>query len=329
MAQTPFDVLMDAAQVYVVSRCVNAVAEARIADALDDAPRTAKQLAAATRTHADALSRILRVLSSYGIFEARDGAYIHTPASRLLRKDHPQSLQAYALMINLPFCWKSIEAIGHSLRTGGPSHDEAGHGGWWKYLASHPEEQRIFNEAMIAKAQGQVAGVLASYDFSRFGVIADIGGGHGHLLQAVLTAAPKAKGILFEQPQVIEEASAVASDRLKLQAGDFFHDPLPVADAYLIMQVIHDWPDAEATKILRAIRRPAHANAKLLLIELLIPEKPGPDWAKVLDLFMLTMLAGKERTQSEYKDLLAGAGFRLERTIEVGQSTAILEASPA
>jgi len=145
----------------------------------------------------------------------------------------------------------------------------------------------------------------------------------------VLAAAPNAKGILFEQHHVIEEASAVASDRLKLQAGDFFRDPLPVADAYLIMQVIHDWPDVEATKILRAIRRPAHANAKLLLIELLIPEEPGPDWAKVLDLFMLTMLAGKERTQGEYKDLLAGAGFRLERTIEVGQSTAILEASPA
>jgi hypothetical protein len=182
---------------------------------------------------------------------------------------------------------------------------------------------------MTAKAQGQIAGVLASYDFSRFGTIADIGGGHGHLLQAVLAAAPKSRGILFEQPQVIQEASAIAADRLKVQSGDFFRDALPVADAYLTMQVIHDWSDAEAVKILSAIRRAAPAHAKLLVIEMLVPEDSRPDWSKVVDPFMLTMLAGKERTQHEYKDLLADAGFRLDRTIEVGQSTAILEASPA
>jgi hypothetical protein len=329
MGQTPFDILVDAAQAHVVSRCVNAVAEAGIADALDDAPRTPEQLAAATSTHAGALSRVLRVLSSYGIFEARDGRYSHTPASRLLRKDHPQSLRAYALMVNLPFVCDSVEAMGRSLRTGGPSREEARDGGWWSYLARHPEERRVFNESMTAKAQGQIAGVLASYDFSRFGTIADIGGGHGHLLQAVLAAAPKSRGILFEQPQVIQEASAIAADRLKVQSGDFFRDALPVADAYLTMQVIHDWSDAEAVKILSAIRRAAPAHAKLLVIEMLVPEDSRPDWSKVVDPFMLTMLAGKERTQHEYKDLLADAGFRLDRTIEVGQSTAILEASPA
>jgi len=181
---------------------------------------------------------------------------------------------------------------------------------------------------MTGKAKGQVAGILASYDFSHFGTIADIGGGHGHLLQAVLSAAPKAKGILFDQPGVIQETAGIASDRLKLQSGDFFKDALPAADAYLIMQVIHDWSDEEATKILSGIRRAAAGHAKLLLIEVVIPDTPSPDWAKMVDVSMLAMLRGRERTREEYRKLLAAAGFRLERLIDVGQSTAILEAGP-
>jgi O-methyltransferase domain len=326
MAQSPFDILTETSSAYIVSRCVNSVAELGIADALGDAPRTPAELAAATETNAGALGRVLRLLSSYGIFEARDGGYSHTPASRFLRADHPQSLRGYVLMCNLAMCWRSFEALSYSLRTGQPALEEAFPGGMWSYLASRPEEARIFNEAMTGKSQGPIAGIISLYDFSPFGAIADIGGGHGHLLQAVLAAAHKAKGILFDQPIVIQEAAGIASDRLKLQTGDFFKDALPVADAYLIMQVIHDWSDEEATKILRGIRRAAPPHAKLLVIEAVIPDTPAPDWAKMVDLFMLALLTGRERTRSEYQKLLAGAGFRLDRVIDVGQSTAILEA---
>lgn len=181
---------------------------------------------------------------------------------------------------------------------------------------------------MTGKSQGPIAGVVSKYDFSRFGTIADIGGGRGHLLRAVLAAAPKARGIVFDLPNVTQDATPAAPDRIEFRAGDFFKDALPVADAYLIMQVIHDWSDAEATKILSGIRRAAPAHAKLLLIEVLIPETPAPAWAKVLDLVMLMLITGKERTRSEYEQLLAGAGFRLERTIDVGHDTVILEAVP-
>jgi O-methyltransferase domain len=328
MVQSPFYLLTEVSSGHVVSRCLNAVTEAGIADSLEDEPQSPEDLAAATGTHAGALGRILRLLSAYGIFEARDGRYAHTPASRLLRKDNPQSLRSYVLMVNMPLASNSADALGHSLRTGEPAINKVFPGGAWKYLEKHPDESRIFNEAMTGKAQGQIAGVIASYDFSRFGIIADIGGGHGHLLRAVLSTAPKAKGILFDQPAVIREAAAVGSDRLTLRAGDFFQDVLPAADAYLLMQVIHDWADAEATAILRGIRRVAPLGAKVLLVEAVIPDTPGPDWAKMVDVFMLVLLPGKERTRSEYQKLLADAGFRLERVIEVGQSTAILEAAP-
>ena len=128
--------------------------------------------------------------------------------------------------------------------------------------------------------------------------------------------------------ELVEAAKAISSDRLKLQADDFFKDRMPVADAYMIMQVIHDWPDAEATKIRRGIRHAAPPHAKLLLIELLVPETPEYDWAKEIDLFMLVLLNSRERTRSEYQQLLADAGFLLERVINIGQSTAILEAAP-
>jgi len=328
MARSPFDIITETSSGYVVSRSLNAVAEAGIADALGDPPKGPEELAAATGTHAGPLSRILRLLSAYGVFEARDGRYSHTPASRLLRKDHPQSLRSYVLMANLPLFWNSLEAIDHSLRTGEPAIDKPFPGGIWNYLANHPDEGLVFNEAMGTKAQGQIVGIISSYDFSGFRTIADIGGGHGHLLRAVLSAAPKAKGILFDQSNVIQEAAGLASDRLKLQEGNFFKDALPVADAYLIMQVIHDWAEPEATAILSAIRRAAPSHAKLLLIEAVVPETPGPDWAKMVDLFMLALASGKERTRSEYQKLLAGAGFRLDRVIDVGQSTAILEAAP-
>ena len=180
---------------------------------------------------------------------------------------------------------------------------------------------------MTAKAHGQVSAVVASYDFSGLGVIGDIGGGRGHLLQAVLSSAPKASGVLFDQPRVIDEASGVKSDRLTLQAGDFFKDRLPTCDAYLIMEVIHDWDDAASTRILKAVRRAAPRHAKVLLIEAILPEDPGPNWPKTLDMVMLT-LGGRQRTEREYSDLLDACGFSMTRAIDTRAGVSIIEAVP-
>src|SRR5262245_37482448 len=329
MNDTPAETLLEVSMSHAIPRCLHVVADLGVADAIDAEPRTAEDLAAATGTNANALNRVLRALSAYKIFEARNGGWAHTPASRLLRSDHPQSMRSFVRMIGFPVYWDVFKSLEYTVRTGLSAGEKVVPGGMWNYLAENPEENRIFNEAMVGKAHAQVAGIIRAYDFSGFNSIADIGGGRGHLLQAVLATAPKAKGVLFDQPHVVEQASGIASDRLRLQAGHFFKDALPVCDAYLIMQVIHDWSDEEAARILRSIRRTAPDGAKLLLIESIIPEGSEPNWVTSMDLTMLTLLNGRERTEREYKALLSTAGFRLDRTIDVGLKTSIPESAAA
>ena len=191
----PADGLLRISMSHGLPRCLHAVAELGIADALGESPRSAEELARDTGTDAGALARTLRVLSAEGIFEARDGAWGHTPASRLLRSEHPQSMRSFVRMIGLPVYWRGFEYFADALRTGESVQEKVVPGGYWKYLTENPEAARLFDEAMIGKAAGQIAGVLGSYDFSAFETIADIGGGRGHLLAAVLQAAPRAHGV--------------------------------------------------------------------------------------------------------------------------------------
>jgi hypothetical protein len=262
----------------------------------------------------------------YGIFEYADGAVAHTPASRMLRQDHPQSMRSLVRMFGLPGLWAAVGELGSTVKTGEPSASRALPGGIWGYLMQNPDASRIFGEAMTAKAQGHIAGIVRTYDFSGFDVIADIGGGRGHLIKAILAAAPTASGVLFDQPHVVKEAADVASDRLRLVGGDFFNDSLPVADAYILMEVIHDWDDDASRKILRAVRRSARADAKLLLIEVLLPDERSPNWPTTLDIVML-IIGGRQRTFEEYSALLRDSGFAMTRQIDTHSGIAVIEAT--
>jgi hypothetical protein len=324
---SPFDTLFQIAGGHMLVRSLHAVADLGVADALGENPATISALAKATDANADALGRILRLLAANGVFELRGDTVSHSPASDLLRSDHPQSMRPLVRMLGLPVIWKVAEHLQESLRSGEPAVGRVLPDGFWSYFAKHEEDARIFDAAMTAKAQGHIAGILGAYDFGQFKTIADIGGGAGHLLKAVLDAAPQAQGVLFDLPRVVGAASP-ASPRLLLRGGDFFKDALPEADGYLIMEVIHDWPDAESVAILSAIRRAAPKGAKLLLIEQIVPDTPGPDWSKALDVLMLINLGGKQRTIAEYRALLDKAGFRLEREIKT-PGISILEATPS
>ncbi|MEJ7820342.1 MAG: methyltransferase [Rubrobacteraceae bacterium] len=321
----PFDTLWQMATGYCLSRCLHVVADLGVADVLDETPKTSADLASSVGADPDALGRILRLLASHGVFEVRGDGFVHSPASRMLRGDHPRSMRDHARMWGLPVFWRTFEAMEHSARTGLPAMPTVFPEGLWARLAGHPEEARVFNGAMVAKARGAISGILASYDFSGFGRVGDIGGGSGHLLRAVLDDAPNARGVLFDLPHVIEEAS-VASERLTLQTGDFFRDELPECDAYLLMEVIHDWGDEESVAILQAVRRAAPAGAKLLVLESIVPEDPGPDRSKTLDIVMLTLLGGRQRTRQEYEEILAQSGFLLQREIDTHAGISILEA---
>lgn len=315
---------------YWASRCLHAIAELGVADHIGERVESPEALARAVGSHPQALARVLRALAAQGVFEEVAGGFRHSPASRLLRTDHPQSVRAFVRMMGMPVHWEAYGKLGHSICTGESAMTCIAPGGTFQYLADHPEEAQLFDQAMTAKSHEQITHVLGAYDFSGFRRIADIGGGRGHLLRAVLGAAPDATGVLFDLPHVIDSlASSPPTDRLTLCAGSFFKDALPACDAYLLMSVIHDWGDAEATAILNAVRHAAPPHAKVLLVEMLLPDAPGPHPAKLLDIEMLVMTTGgRERSRAQYERLLESAGMRLARVIPTPTPTVILEGVP-
>ena len=325
MAQQPHEVVWSLINAVVPARCIHVVADLGVADCIDDEPVGVKELASQCSADPEALDRVLRLLAAHGIFECRGDSYAHNDASRLLRSDHPMSMRGFGRMMGLPVFLASFDHLDHSVRTGTPSIQRVAPDGMWPYLQAHPAEEQIFGRAMTGKAAADIAAVLASYDFSRFENIADIGGGRGHLLRAVLDAVPAARGILFDLPTVIDSLE-IGRDRLSPRAGDFFVDPLPEADLYILMEVIHDWADAEAAAILSAVRRAASPDSRVLIIEGVVPEGLPDPRVHTLDVIMLAVTGGRERSAAELNELLEGAGFRPERVIPTPGAMRIVEA---
>lgn len=324
-ATSALELILQTSGGYCVARSLHVAADLGVADCVDAAPVRIADIAAPLRVDADALGRILNLLSAYGIFSVSAETVSHTDASRTLRSDHPQSTRDLARMFGLSFFWQTFEALDHSVRTGAPTAPKVHADGLWSWLAERPDASAVFNGAMMGKSFGQVAGVIQSYDFSRFRTIADIGGGRGHLLEAILQKWPDTTGVLFEQPHVIEEARGIASDRLELVAGDFFAGGLPQADAYILMEVIHDWADDDSLKILGAVRDAAPKGATVLLVEQLMPETPGPHWVKMLDVHMMALFAARQRSAREYDRLAEQCGFTRRGVIDTPAGITLLE----
>jgi len=325
MAPQPHETIWNLTNAVVASSALHAAAELGVADQVDDEPVSGETLAAACDVDPGALDRVLCLLAAYGVFERRGDGYQHTYASRLLRSDHEMSMRGFARMMGLPVMRSSFDRLDHSIRTGLPSIELVGGAGLWPYLETHPEEAEIFGRAMTSKAAADTAAVLSAYDFGRFDTIADIGGGRGHLLRAVLDAVPRAEGILVDLPDVIASLD-VGRDRLTTRAADFFVDPLPTADAYILMEVLHDWPDAETAAILSAVRRAASPGARVLIIENVLVDTATDRRGHTLDVIMLAITGGRERTGDEFAKLLQSAGFVSSSLIETGGPLRIVEA---
>ncbi len=325
MRVPPPQAIWDLVTAHAVARCVHVVADLGVADALDG-DATVEELAGRTGANADALGRMLRLLAGHGVFAEGQRGYVHTELSELLRSDHPQSMRGFARMIGMPVVWNDFTELAKPATTGEPA---LNFGELMAYFADHPDEANIFNQAMAGKSASVVSAVIEAYDFAPFSTIADVGGGHGHLLSAILDSAPEASGILFDLPHVVAEVQELASARLSLVGGDFFTDPLPVADAYVMMEVIHDWPDEKAARILASVRKAAPAHARLIIVEALISGAARPHFSKTLDIIMLAVTGGRERTPSEYTALLESAGFRFERVVPTRSQYSIVEATVA
>jgi O-methyltransferase domain/Dimerisation domain len=325
----PAQAVLSLSTAYWASRCLHLAAELGVADVLGEEPQTAEALAGSLGVKADPLGRVLRCLTNYGIFEMQGGKFAHSAASRLLKSDAHPSLRALPRMMGLKMHWDAYGVLEHTVRTGEPGVARAAGEGLFDYFERNPEHGRVFDDAMTSKSFAQIGPVLAAYDFSPFKTIADVGGGAGHLLAAVLEATPGAQGVLFDLPAVVERAAERPHPRVRYVGGSFFDDPIPACDAYMMMTVLHDWSDAESAQILAAIKRTAPAKAKVLLLECVVGLKPGFDFGKDLDIEMLVMTTGRERTAEEWARVLADGGWRLTRIVPTRGISAIIEAETA
>ena len=317
---------------YRRSQCVGVAAELQLPEKLAGGPRSAADLARECGVHERSLFRVMRTLAALGVLRLEnDGRFSLTPVGEELRADR---LGPLARMFTRDPHWTSWMRLDHSVRTGERAFDLVHGMRDWDYYATNPDAGAIFDQAMSALTKPVAKAVAATYDFSRFGVVADVGGGDGTLLMGILDRYASIRGLIYDLPGVIERtrkrvAEAGLSDRMDLVAGSFLEGVPAGADVYMMKSIIHDWEDADAHRILKHVRAAAGAkDTRLLLIERVLGEKAaGEDIDNLLsDLNMMVNLGGQERTEAEFEAMLSKTGFRLERIIPTGTVFYTLEA---
>jgi hypothetical protein len=333
-SQTPALDLIRLVNGYQISQAIHVAATLAIADHLAAGERTSDDLAAATGTHAPTLYRLMRALAAAGVFhEGSDKQFALTPMGECLRSDAPVPVAPWATLIGLPFEWNPWAHLLHSVRTGENAFRYVHGSGNFDYLSRHPEEQAIFDGAMSAISRRLSPAVLAAYDFSLLRRVVDVGGGTGTLLADILAAHPHLRGVLFDQPHVVERARLVleaagVADRCEIVGGSFFESVPEGGDAYLLKFIVHDWDDAASKAILRACRRAMGPEAKLLVLERLVgPPNEGAD-TKFTDLIMLVEPGGLERTPAEFESLFTAVGLRLARVVPTTTALNVIEGVP-
>ena len=314
-----------------VAQGIAVAADLKVADALAGGPQSIDELARRVGADPDALSRLLRALISEGIFvQRRDGRYALNALADTLRSDAPISLAGMARFVGSPQHREHWSQLLDAVKTGQAVPPKLRGMSGWDYLAQEPELAAIFNDAMTSMSEFAIDPVVAAYDFAPFPTIIDVGGGHGRLLAAVVTATPGASGVLYDLPQVIEGAPELlqkygVADRVRTAAGSFLDTVPEGGDAYILKNVIHDWPDAESVTILSNVRKAATPGTTLLLVELVIPDHNREFPGKWVDMEMLVQAGARERTATEYRKLLEQAGFEMTRVVPTAAPFSLVE----
>ncbi|MBI5337134.1 MAG: hydroxyneurosporene methyltransferase [Mycolicibacterium rufum] len=303
-----------------------------IADQLAAGPRRAADVAAAVGADPDAVYRLMRAMTSRGALrERRDGRFALTAVGHALRADSEGSLRDMVLFIGHPARWADWGALLYSVQTGEPAAEMLRGMPFFAYLETDPDFAEVFNNAMTAASGLSNDVALQAYDFSRCRLVIDVGGGHGAVLSTILRGAPDARGVLFDLPAVVEGAGGLLADagvahRTAIEGGSFLESVPAGGDLYVMKNIIHDWDDEHSLTILRNIRTGIAEDGRLLLLEMVLPERASSFIGHMLDLEMLLMVHGRERTRAQYADLLSRAGFRLTRVLPTVSPMSVIEA---
>lgn len=315
-----------------ISQPIYVAAELGIADMLSKCPMPVEEIARQSKTHAGTLYRVLRALAGVGIFaETNDRVFQLTPMGECLKTG---AMRSAALMVHSDWNDRAWSYLLHSVRTGETAFDKAHGMPIADWLARNPAAEQVLSEANAMKAAHSHRAVVDAYDFTGVRTLTDVGGGYGALIAEILDAYPLMKGIVADLPSVVPGAEKLLRDRglenrCQTVSCDFFQEVPAGGDAYLLSHVLHDWPDDKCQIILKNCRSAMTPRSKLLVVEMLVPQGNEPSVAKMLDLEMLVITGGCERTREEYRRLLEVSGFKLSHVIPTKGGICVLEGSAA
>ncbi|MGI9005934.1 MAG: methyltransferase [Streptosporangiaceae bacterium] len=329
----PGAVLLQLVNGYQTTQAIHVAVRLGLGDRLGGEPRPLEDVASEAGVDRDALCRLLRALSTVGVFEETEpGHFRSTAMSELLRRDHPRSVAGWPAFVGCDYHWASWGDLHGAVTTGENAMVRRYGEDVWQYRATRPEETEIFNAAMSALSRRAAAAIAAAYDFSQFPLIADIGGADGSLLAHILSAHPRPRGIVFDLPHVVAGAGAVL-EAADLQArcatmGGSYLDAVPAdADAYLIKSVLMDHSDEECRHVLGNIRSVMNSASKLLVIEQVVESGTSERAAAFSDLNMLVTTGGRLRSRKQWVELITSAGLVVHRVIATASPFRIIEAT--
>jgi SAM-dependent methyltransferase len=326
-------VLFQMATGYWLSQAIYVAAKLGIADLLKDGPQSCFALAAATGSDGRSLFRLMRALAGVGVFSHVSGdCFALNRLATSLQADAPASLKAMVITIG-EIHYQACGSLLYSVQTGSPAFDDVFGASLFDYLRQNADTAGAFHHGMTDLSSMLVYAVLTAYDFTGIASIVDIGGGEGKFLEKILELNPEMRGTVFDTASTLGKARqepnhGAIGGRCSYVSGDFFDSVPEGADAYLLCGVIHDWDDGRAMKILGNCRRAMASNGRVLLVDMVVPENDASCFSKLLDLNMLVMTGGRERTTAEFRALLDAAGYRLTRIVPTMAPQSVIEASP-
>jgi hypothetical protein len=315
------------------SQILYAAAKLNLADHLGQGPKSANELSGPTSTHAPSLYRLMRTLASLGLFtEDATHRFSLTPLGEALKTGAPGAARATILTVANETWARGFAQLLYSVQTGRSGFEKMLGMPIFDWLAANPEDASLFNETMVGIHGAEPPAVAAAYDFTKFKTIVDVGGGTGNLLTTILAKYPESRGVLYDVPHVVRDATAVVTakglaDRITMEGGSFFERVPAGGDAYLLSHIIHDWSEGQCLTILHNCRRAMHKTSRLLIIEMVLPAGDAPHPGKILDMMMLVGPGGQERTEQEYGELLTKADLRLNRIVPTESPVSVVEAT--